>query len=98
MQFKRTNRMTTGVERTFRKTFDGLYREVYLHFIHFLDENGNVVSSKLDKAINGRLYKIAEGNERSQYGEVEYKFPDREEAVRLIALGADRTDTRYGRF
>ncbi len=90
--------MTTGVERTFRKTFDGLYREIFLHFIHFLDENGNIVSSKLDKSINGKLYKIAEGNERSLYGEVEYKLPDQEKPVRLLALAIDRNDTRYGRF
>lgn len=94
----RTKRMTTGVERVFRPTFDGLYREIYLHWIHFLNEQGEVVASKLDKSIKGRLYKIAKDGERSQYGEAEYKFPNAEEPVRLVALGLDREDQRYGRF
>lgn len=91
-------RMTTGVERVFRATFDGLFREVYLHWIHFLDDNGNIVRTKLDKSVKGRLYKVATENEHSMYGEVEYKFPDDEKPVRLIALGMDREDQRYGRF
>lgn len=95
--FKRTKRMTTGIERVFRPTFDGLYREVLLHWIHFVDDSGNVVSSKLDKTIKGKLFKIATGNERSLYGEVEYKFPDAEKPVRLVALGFDREDTVYGK-
>jgi hypothetical protein len=90
--------MTTGIEKVFRPTFDGLYREVLLHFIHFLDENGNVVSSKLDKTLLGKLYKIAEGDERSQYGEAEYQFPEMDKPVRLVALATDRNDTRYGRY
>lgn len=95
---ERPKRMTTGVERVFRPTFDGLYREVLLHWIHFLNDEGQVVQSKLDKSVKGRLYKIARGDERSQYGEIEYKFPDAEEPVRLVALGLDREDQRYGRF
>jgi len=97
INFPRTQRMTTGVERVFRQTFDGLYRELHLHWIHFLNEEGNVVSSKLDKTIKGRLYKIAGENERSLYGEVEYKFPEQEKPVRLVALAHDREDERYGR-
>lgn len=96
--FPRTGRMTTGIERVFRQTFDGLYREMHLHWIHFLNEEGNVISSKLDKTTKGRLYKIASGDERSLYGEVEYKFPDQELPVRMVALGYDREDERYGRF
>lgn len=95
---KPTGRMTTGVERVFRATFDGLYREILLHWIHHLDAEGNVVRSRLDKSVKGRLYKVATGDERSQYGEVEYKFPNAEEPVRLVALGLDREDQRYGRF
>jgi hypothetical protein len=94
----RSNRMTTGIERTFRQTQDGLWREVYLHFIHFINDEGKVISSKLDKTILGKLYKVANGNERSQYGEVEYTLPGTDKPVRLVALGLDRADTRYGRF
>lgn len=96
--FQRSKRMTTGIERVFRETFDGLYREILLHWIHFLDDNDNIISSKLDKSVKGRLYKRANPEERSQYGELMYKFPNEEEAVRLIALGLDREDQRYGRF
>lgn len=91
-------RMTTTMERVFRKTFDGLYREIYLHWVNFLDDNGKIVRTKLDKSVKGRLYKIAGPNEHSSYGEVEYKFPDSEEPVRLLALGVDRNDQTYGRF
>lgn len=98
MNAPRTNRMTTGIERVFRPTFDGLYREILLHFVHFIDEEGKTISSKLDKEIPGRLFKIAVAGERSQYGEVEYQFPQDDAPVRLVALGIDRNDTRYGRF
>ena len=91
-------RMTTGVERVFRPTYDGLYREIYLHWIHFLDKDGKITRTKLDKSIKGKLFKLAGEHERSGYGEVEYKFPDSEAAVRLIALGMDREDQRYGKF
>jgi len=93
--FERSKRMTTGIERVFRETFDGMYREITLHWIHFLDDNGNILSSKLDKSTPGRLYKLANGSERSLYGEIEYKFPDSEKPVRLIALGLDRGGHRY---
>lgn len=99
MIFERTKRMTTGVERVFRPTREpGFYREIYLHWIHFLNENSEIVSSKLDKSIKGKLYRIAKGNERSMYGEVEYKFPNAEEPVRLIAIGIDYQNDGYGRF
>lgn len=99
MIFERTGRMTTGIERVFRPMREqGFYREIYLHWIHFMNESGEVVSSKLDKSIKGKLYRIAKGNERSMYGEVEYKFPNAEEPVRLIALGIDPLNDSYGRF
>ena len=96
MREGRTKRMTTSIERVFKKLPDGLCREIHLHFLVFLDDEGKIVSSKLDKSIQGKLYKKAVGNERSMYGEVEYKFPDEDEPVRLIALGRDYDDNRYG--
>lgn len=93
----RTNRMTTSMERVFKKLPDGLIREVVLHYVHFIDEQGNVVSSKLDKSIPGRLYKRATEGERTLGGEVVYQFPDEEEPVRLIGV-QDYSDFRYGRF
>lgn len=96
MNPKRTNKMNTEVLRSFRKTQDGLYREVYMHYLQFLDQEGNVVSSKLDKQIPGRLYKDAtDTGERSNCGEVEYEFPNGE-VRRLIALNMDYQDQYYG--
>lgn len=92
-----TERMTTGIERVFRKLPDNNIREIFLHFIHFLGDDGQIKRSKLDKTIPGKLYKRAVGNERSLYGEVTYKFPDEDEPVRLLALANDYSDMKYGR-
>jgi len=94
----RSNRMNTSIERVFRPMPGGVFREIYLHYINFLDENGDILSSKLDKTIEGKLFKIAQGNERSLYGEVEYQFPGTDKPVRLVALSVDYGDLRYGRF
>ena len=91
-------RMTTGVERVFRATHEqGVYQEVMLHFIHFMDENGNKVRSKLEKQIPGPLYRVVKPGEnfRSLHGEVEYEFPDGV-TRRLIALPMTHDDMRYG--
>jgi hypothetical protein len=75
----RTKKMSTGIEKVFRgiENHPGLYREVILHWIHFINEStGEIMSSKLDKQIQGKLYKLALGNERSLHGEAEYAFPD----------------------
>lgn len=93
----RSPRMTSGIERVFRPIipypdYHGpqLYREIYLHFIHFMDETtGQIISSKLDKNIPGKLYKVAVGDERSLNGEIEYQFPNSDKPVRLIALQQD---------
>jgi len=90
-------RMTTSVERVFKKLPDGLIREITISYIHFLNAAGDIIRSKLDKSIPGRLFKRATENERSQYGEVMYLFPDEEVPVRLIALGMDYQDGKYGR-
>ncbi len=98
-QDRTLGRMTTGIERVFRPMNDGLYREIYLHYIHFLDENGNKTSSNLQKQIPGKLYRRVRENEnvRSVHGEVEYQFPEEDKPVRLVALDIDYNDTRYGK-
>ena len=75
---ERTKRMTTGLERVFRPVpgHQHLFREVLLHWIYFLDEYGESTGMKLDKQIEGGLFKVAQGTERSLYGEFEYTFPD----------------------
>ena len=88
-------KMTTGIERAFRPlninnyTGPQIYREIYMHYLHFLNEDGTVKKSKLDKMIEGKFFKEASNNvERSLYGEVEYQFPDGQ-TKRLLALGTD---------
>lgn len=71
-------RMTTGLERVFKPVAgkEGIYREVMLHWIYFLDEYGDTLRMKLDKEILGGFYRAATGTERSLHGEFEYTFPD----------------------
>lgn len=90
--------MTTSVERVFRKLPNGYYREILMHYIHFVDENGKIVKSNLDKMIERGLWQRAIGNEVSRYGEVEYQFPGEDNPCRMLALGLDQGDYRYGRF
>jgi hypothetical protein len=90
-------RMNTSIERVFRRLPNGLYKEFYLHYLQFINEDGSLQSSKLDKQIPGRLYKKSD-TQISAYGEVEYLFPGDAKPTRLVALGYDIEDTRYGRF
>jgi hypothetical protein len=77
---------------------DGLYQEIYLHYIVYKNEAGEIIKTKLDKTIKGKLYKIAKDNERSSYGEIEHIFPGTTEPVRLLALAGTYRDRVYGRF
>jgi len=101
IQDRNLGRMTTGIERVFRPLPDGLYREVLLHWVHYLNESGEKTSSKLQKQIEGQLY-IAMNEDpskkqyRSIHGEVEYTFPDGT-TRRLVAVGMDYGDLQYGR-
>ena len=88
-------KMNASIERVFKKLPDGTCREYHLHFINFLNEDGSIQASKLDKRISGRLFKIATGKERSLYGEVEYTFPGEDAPVRLVALGFSPNDQLY---
>lgn len=95
----RSKRMTTNIERVFRHEQNGFYREIFLHYLNFLDVDGKVISSKLDKTIPKGLYRLAESDQqRSMHGEVLYQFPGEEEPVRMLAVGLDEGDFRYGRF
>lgn len=95
----RTNRMSTSIERVFRPLPGGLYREITLKFINFLNDDGSIKSSKMDGApIEGGLYKAATNDrDRSTYGEVMYTFPGHDNPTRLLAIGKDFSDYRYGR-
>lgn len=91
--------MCTSVERVFRPLPDGLFREIVLHFINFLNDDRTIRSSKLDKEIPGGLYKLASNDtEKSQHGEIMYTFPGASEPVRLLGLGEHYYENqRYGR-
>ena len=79
-------RMSTGMEKVFRRTSDGYYREYTLHWLYFIDEAG-LKTSKLDKEIPGMLWKVARPGEHSTSGECMYQFPELEEPIRLVCLG-----------
>ena len=86
--FMRTlGRMTTSIERVFRRTPEGYYREIWLHFITFLNDDGSIKSSKLDTERHGGLWKMAREGERSSYGEVSHLFPETDKPVRLVCIG-----------
>ncbi len=91
-------RMCTTIERVFRPLPDGTFREIILHFVNFFNEDNTIRSSKLDNEILGGLYKIARNDqEQSQYGEVFYTFPEDDKPVRLLGIGREPRDYRYGR-
>jgi hypothetical protein len=79
--------MNTKVKRVFRRTPDGFFLEIMLHFLEFLNEDGSLRSSKLDKEVSsGKLWRVAKAGERSPYGEVDYLFPDQIVPTRLICV------------
>lgn len=79
-------RWSTGIERTFRAVEPGIYQEIMLHFMHKKNGADEIISSKLDKVISGRLFKIAQQGEHSLHGEYTWTLADGRE-VRLIGLG-----------
>lgn len=80
-------KMNTTVERVFRRTPDGFFEEIYLHFLNFINDDGSLRSSKLDKEIRtGKLWRVARDGERSSYGEVDYLFPGMAKPTRLLSV------------
>lgn len=80
--------MGTSIERIFKPTSDPhVFQEIYLHFINFFNDGGQKISSKLDKQIPGKLYRLVGDKEErhSIHGEVEYTFPSGERR-KLVAL------------
>lgn len=88
-----TGKMASGIERVFRPiringyVGNQLYQEVHMHYVHFLNEDGSVRKSKLDRMENGKIWMESTG-QRSLYGECDYAFPDGTKK-RLILLGTD---------
>jgi len=78
--------MTTHIEKVFRRTPEGFYREIYLHFLSFLNPDGTLRSRKLDKEEHRDLWREAKEGERSPYGECTYPLPGYDRPVRLICV------------
>lgn len=65
---------TTSIEKIFKHKPNGLYQEFTLFFIHTVDMNsGNILSSKLDKVIVGKMYRKGAADEQALFGD-EIKF------------------------
>lgn len=80
-------KMNTKVQRVFRRTPDGYFLEIMLHFLEFYNEDGSLRSSKLDKEVSsGKFWRVARPGERSPYGEADYLFPDQAQPIRLICV------------
>ncbi len=80
--------METGIQRIYKKRYDGLYQEYVVILIHYNDGAGNI-TTKHDKTIPGGLYKEAGLGERSVYGEVYFFDPEDERDKHLIMVKAD---------
>lgn len=80
--------LSTSIERVFRHLPSGLYQEFYLFFIHNLDiQSRNILSSKLDKIIVGKLYRKGSSEERAIFGdEVTFHFPNEEKSSNMIPV------------
>lgn len=79
-------KMTTFVQRVFRRNPEGYYQEVEQHFIKFLNEDSSLRSTKLDYEKHLDLWKVAQPGDRCAYGDIMWKFPDQEKPVRLICI------------
>jgi hypothetical protein len=79
--------MNTTMERVFRRTPEGFFVEIHLHFLSFINDDGSLRSKKLDKEIStGSLWRPAKVGERSPYGEIDYIFPGTAAPTRLICV------------
>jgi hypothetical protein len=81
-----TGRMTTCIERVFRPIGNGFFREVFMHFIKFMNEDGTTKSMKLEKEEERGVWKEPEGDERSRIAETTFVFPGDTKPRRLICV------------
>ena len=80
-------RMNTTIQKIFRRNSSGVFLEIDLHFLNFLNEDGSLRSSKLDKEIwTGKLWQVAKEGEHSSYGETMHLFPGEAKPTRLICI------------
>ncbi|TXH11663.1 MAG: hypothetical protein E6R04_01035 [Spirochaetes bacterium] len=79
-------RMTTCVDRVFRPIGNGLFQEVYMHFIKFVNEDGTTKNMKLSKEEFRGIWREPKGNEHSREGETTFAFPGDSAPRRLICI------------
>ncbi len=79
-------RMTTCVDRVFRPIGNGLFQEVYMHFIKFMNEDGTTKNMKLEKEELRGIWREPKAGERSREGETTFVFPGDAKPRRLICI------------
>lgn len=80
-------KMHTGIQKTYKRRFDGTYQEYVIYLLYFEDEIGNK-TTKHDKTVVGGIYRLAKLGERSVYGEAKYFDPDDNQEKHLIIIKA----------
>ena len=78
-------RMTTCIDRVFRPIGNGLFQEVYMHFIKFMNEDGTTKSMKLEKEELRGIWRQSD-TEHSREGETTFVFPGDSKPRRLICV------------
>lgn len=81
-------KLSTSIERHFRLLPSGRYQEFYIYFLHHLDSvSGNILKSRIDKIVVGKLYRKGALDERAVFGDdVTYTFPYDQGPCKLIPV------------
>lgn len=88
----------TSMEKYFKHKPSGLYQEYILFFIHNIDENsGNILNSRLDKIIIGKLYRKGSIEEKALFGdEIKLFMKGEENPINFIPI-INRRELSYTR-
>ena len=80
--------LRTSIERIFKHKPNGLYQEFTLFFVHIVDVNsGNILSSRLDRVVPGKMYRKGTTEERALFGdEIKYFIKGEESPVNFIPV------------
>lgn len=78
-------KISTMIEKSYRKVGENLYQEVTTHYLTFIDPATKSMTKKIDRVVEGRLYK-EDTEARSTDGEVFHYFEQDGQTRRLIAI------------
>lgn len=80
--------LKTSMEKLFKHKPNGLYQEFTLFFVHTIDINsGNILNSRLDKVIAGKMYRKGPPDERALFGdEIKYFLKGEESPINFIPV------------